>query len=105
MLICRVLLGDPWICKEDSYPLNIGGVHNGLPFKDPNDHSKGTWDSLIAVDNQKPNSKTGLVYQEYVVYNNDAIYPEFIVRYKRREKKPEPKAPSVKNENSKCPMQ
>jgi len=71
---CRVLLGDPYLCDRR------GAASPHLPLRDPDDPSKGTFDSLFAISGKE----SVLVYQEYVVYTSSSIYLEYVVHYKRR---------------------
>ncbi len=65
MLLCRAVLGDvlacttPWDCAEDVWP-------------------KGTYDAVLG-DREQVSS----TYKEFVFFNEDQIYPEYEIRYRR----------------------
>eukprot|EP00811_Abedinium_folium_P020300 NODE_2927_length_2120_cov_3.662318.p1 GENE.NODE_2927_length_2120_cov_3.662318~~NODE_2927_length_2120_cov_3.662318.p1 ORF type:complete len:552 (-),score=103.19 NODE_2927_length_2120_cov_3.662318:353-2008(-) len=71
MIIARVAVGDP------SFPKH--GCKGRLPnLRDITDDRKGRYDSHVIIPS---NSERGQAHLEYVIFNSDQVYPEFVVEY------------------------
>lgn len=77
MLVCRVVLGRVYV-EKDYEEVKYKGQFNPA--------NKLGVDSVMGEISKLPPPK-GLSFREYIVYNDSACYPEFIVHYSRRAQK------------------
>merc|ERR1719239_1159535 len=88
MFMVRVLLGEPFLCGMSSLP------HDGTKFQNPpcmkcfknytkdlcSCPDKVNFDSIIGHKAPKPD---GWLFREFVTYDLDTCYPEYIITYVR----------------------
>ena len=70
MLLCRVTCGD-WLYNDEARP-DVGALLQ--------DVRQGRHDSVLG-DREKARG----TYREFIVFNSDQVYPEYIIIYKRKE--------------------
>ncbi|CAE7574015.1 Parp12 [Symbiodinium natans] len=70
MLLCRVTCGD-WIYTDEAKP-DVGALVQDI--------RQGHHDSVLG-DREKARG----TYREFIVFNSDQVYPEYIIIYKRKE--------------------
>jgi len=81
MLVCRVLLGVPFICEKYDQAKFQGTAQRPVrqaPFKES---STERYDSIVVSG--KVTGGDLVFYREFVVYNGFQVYPEYIVYYSR----------------------
>merc|ERR1719352_1944404 len=77
MLVCRATLGR--VLYTDQYRPQVEFLERCCGFKQA--PGKGQYDSVLG-DREKCSG----TYREFVVFDNDFVYPEYIVRYRRADK-------------------
>jgi len=83
MIIARVLLGDSHICldyDESKYKHQIVA-----PLKDGKNEP---YDSIFAESSKNFPQMKSLKFREFVIYNPQQVYPEFLVTYSRHSSPP-----------------
>jgi len=85
MMVCRVLLGDTYICNKYSEIEMRGTPKNPVskaPFK-PN--STQRYDSIIGMGKVDGDKRSLNYYREYVIYDGRQAYPEYLIFYTREQ--------------------
>lgn len=89
MIISRVILGNPYVCKNwnnDSSYFTID-ITQGTPLNEIKKQTNQDYDSVLAESKDTGVSESTLKFREYIVYDRSQCYPEFIVYYKRKKSK------------------
>ena len=73
MLVCRATLGR--VLYTDEKRPNVNDLEQRCGYKQA--PGKGQYDSVLG-DREKCSG----TFREFVVYDNDLVYPEFIVKYR-----------------------
>ena len=74
ILVCRATLGR--VLYNDALRPNVGGLERLCGYKQA--PGKGQYDSVLG-DREKCSG----TYREFIVYDDDFVYPDFIVKYRR----------------------
>ena len=74
MLVCRATLGR--VLYTDERGPNVNDLEQRCGYKQA--PGKGQYDSVLG-DREKCSG----TYREFIVYDDDFVYPEFIVKYRR----------------------
>ena len=74
MLVCRATLGR--VLYTDAKRPKVGDLEKRCGYKQAS--GKGQYDSVLG-DREKCSG----TYREFIVYDDDFVYPEFIVKYRR----------------------
>jgi len=82
MLICRVVLGDAYHCKEYNEEEFRGTLEAPVKSAPLKPGSNERYDSIFVAG--KVNGGDLVVYNEFVVYDADQVYPEYVIEYKRK---------------------
>ena len=74
ILVCRATLGR-MLYTDEKMP-NVGDLERHCGYKQA--QGKGHYDSVLG-DREKCSG----TYREFIVYDDDFVYPDFIVKYRR----------------------